>query len=122
MITDQNQVIAPDHAAVILESSKKLIQAVIFKDWGRIYEILDTNEEGFKDNFEKYSPKIEEISSNETFQSSKLRVLHNIELKGLDTPDEPYFLGNYTVYYEFSNGLDFHFNFTIRQNVIRRIY
>lgn len=114
MIVDINQIIDPDHVVFIKENSERLVYAIIKKDWGEIYEILDMNEEGFRDNFEKYLPDIQGIPADTIFQSIHLRVLHNIELCGLDEPEKPYFQGDYTVYYRFSKNLDMGLTFDLK--------
>jgi hypothetical protein len=115
MITDSSQIIDPDHAVFIEESSERLIHAIIKKNWKEIYEILDTNEENFRDDFEKYLPEIQGIPISIIFQSTHLRVLHNIELMGLDQPEKPYFVGDYTAYYGFSNNLDMGLTFDLKE-------
>jgi hypothetical protein len=116
MITDPSQIIDRDHAAFIEERSEALIRAISAKNWQEIYEILDKNEETFRDDFEKYLPEIQEIPTDTVFQADSLRVVHNIELAGLDQPENPYFLGDYTVYYGFPNNLDMGLTFGLRGN------
>jgi hypothetical protein len=115
MITDQNQFIDPNHAAIILEKSEKLIQAMMVKDWKRIYETLDTYENVFRDEFKMQLSEIEEISEKETFQSKKLRVLHKIEARS-DNFEKSFFSEKYIVYYEFEKNLHAGLDFYIYEN------